>query len=118
MRHSHIGNTEVYVHTDINYLRRFYAKHPRSAVVADDQAVPDVSRRAKPQPQHRTRLSPRSRRLAEFAGARARVERMDHTSVRSFLVRLQDAGISRNSVYRKLAAIKSFYRWVDNEGLR
>jgi len=63
MRHSHIGNTEVYVHTDINYLRRFYAKHPRSAVVADDQAVPDVSRRAQPQPEHGARLSKRSRRV-------------------------------------------------------
>src|SRR5437016_6101944 len=56
--------------------------------------------------------------LAEFAGARARVARIDHIGVRSFLVRLQGAGTCRNSVYRKLAVIKSFYRWVDNEGLR
>ncbi len=56
--------------------------------------------------------------LAEFAGARARVAGVDRTDVRSFLVRLQDAGITRNSVYRKLAVIKSFYRWVDLEGLR
>ena len=63
MRHADIGNTEVYVHTDLNYLRRFYAKHPRSAAVADDQAVPDVSRGAKPQPEHHPRLSPRSPRV-------------------------------------------------------
>jgi integrase/recombinase XerC len=30
---------------------------------------------------------------------------------------LHEAGISRNSAYRKLQAIKTFYRWVDDEGL-
>jgi len=37
--------------------------------------------------------------------------------VRSFLVQLHKDGIGRSSVYRKLEAIKSFYRWADNEGM-
>lgn len=42
---------------------------------------------------------------------------MDRRVIRLFLRYLHSTGISRSSVYRKLEAIKSFFRWADNEGL-
>ncbi len=57
MRHSYISTTERYIHTDINYIRRFYAKHPRAAAAANGEStVSDVVRGKKPQPEHDTRL--------------------------------------------------------------
>jgi len=55
--------------------------------------------------------------LVEFAGQDADASQIDRNRVRAFLVHLHEAGISRNSAYRKLQAIKTFYRWVDDEGL-
>jgi integrase/recombinase XerD len=57
MRHSYISTTERYIHTDINYIRGFYAKHPRAAAAGNGEStVPDVLRGKEPQPAHDTRL--------------------------------------------------------------
>jgi integrase/recombinase XerD len=63
MRHSDIGTTEIYIHTDINYLRRFHAKHPRASIAASDQAVARVSECSKQQPEHDPRVHSRSRNV-------------------------------------------------------
>ena len=58
MRHAYISTTERYIHTDINYIRGFYAKHPRAIAVGNGEStVPDVLRGKEPQPTHDTRLS-------------------------------------------------------------
>jgi integrase/recombinase XerC len=57
MRHAYISTTERYVHTDINYIKRFYANHPRASASNRDATIPDVVRGKEPQPEHDTRLS-------------------------------------------------------------
>jgi integrase/recombinase XerD len=57
MRHAYISTTERYIHTDINYIRGFYAKHPRAAAAGNgDSTISDVLQGKKPQPEHDTRL--------------------------------------------------------------
>jgi integrase/recombinase XerC len=55
--------------------------------------------------------------LGEFIGPDADVSQIDRIRIRAFLVHLHETGICAKSVYRKLQAIKTFYRWVDDEGL-
>ena len=55
--------------------------------------------------------------LVNSVAANATASDVDRNAVRSFLVKLHQDGIGRSSVYRKLEAIKSFYRWADNEGI-
>jgi integrase/recombinase XerD len=61
MRHTDIKATEIYIHTDVNYLRRFHGKHPRARLGAGDGAVYGIPQRPKPQPEHNPRLPRRSR---------------------------------------------------------
>jgi integrase/recombinase XerC len=42
---------------------------------------------------------------------------IDHVAVRGFLSRLYEKGLSKTSVARALAAVRSFYRWLAQEGL-
>src|SRR6266536_2373157 len=55
--------------------------------------------------------------LVEFLGPEAKASQTDRNRIRAFLVHLREAGLGRNSVYRKLQAIKTFYRWMDDGGL-
>jgi integrase/recombinase XerC len=48
-----------------------------------------------------------------FSGERARIDRK---LIRRFLVHLHDAGLKPISMRRKLAAVKSFCRWLEAEG--
>jgi tyrosine recombinase XerC len=43
-------------------------------------------------------------------------ESVDHRLVRGFLGHLQEAGLSRRSMARKLSAVRSFYRWLRRQG--
>src|SRR5438445_824547 len=43
-------------------------------------------------------------------------EAVDHRLVRGFLVRLQEEGLARRSVARKLSAVRSFYRYLRRQG--
>ena len=55
--------------------------------------------------------------LGDFVGPDANASQVDRIRIRAFLVHLCETGRGRNSIYRKLQAIKTFYRWVDDEGL-
>jgi len=50
-------------------------------------------------------------------GLDANASQIDRFRIRAFLVHLREAGLGRASIYRKLEAIKTFYRWLDDEGL-
>jgi len=42
---------------------------------------------------------------------------IDHLAIRGFLSRLYEKGLSKTSVARSLAAVRSFYRWLAQEGV-
>jgi integrase/recombinase XerC len=42
---------------------------------------------------------------------------IDHIAIRGFLSHLYDKGLSKTSVARALAAVRSFYRWLAQEGV-
>jgi integrase/recombinase XerC len=57
--------------------------------------------------------------LAEFsayAGSRA-WKQLDHIAIRGFLSQLYNKGLSKTSVARALAAVRSLYRWLAQEGV-
>ncbi len=55
-------------------------------------------------------------RFAAHIGA-AGWDDIDHVSIRGFLSRLYEQGLSKTSVARSLAAVRSLYRWLAREGL-
>jgi integrase/recombinase XerC len=58
--------------------------------------------------------------LAKFAGyigGDAQCKLIDHVRIRGFLSHLYQQGLSKTSVARVLAAIRSLYRWLAREGL-
>lgn len=57
--------------------------------------------------------------LAGFAAhvGAARWEDIDHVRIRGFLSRLYERGLSKTSVARSLAAVRSLYRWMAREGM-
>ena len=57
--------------------------------------------------------------LAEFGayvGSRG-WKQIDHVAVRGFLARLYEKGLGKTSVARSLAAVRSLYRWLAQEGV-
>ncbi len=54
--------------------------------------------------------------FAAYAGSRG-WKQIDHIAVRGFLSQLYDKGLSKASVARSLAAVRSLYRWLAREGL-
>jgi integrase/recombinase XerC len=54
--------------------------------------------------------------FACYAGSRA-WEEIDHIAIRGFLSRLYEKGLSKTSVARSLAAVRSLYRWLAREGV-
>lgn len=54
--------------------------------------------------------------FAAYAGSRGWKE-IDHVAVRGFLSRLYENGLSKTSVARALAAVRSLYRWLAREGV-
>jgi integrase/recombinase XerC len=54
--------------------------------------------------------------FASYAGSR-RWEDIDHIAIRGFLSRLYEKGLSKISVARSLAALRSLYRWLAREGV-
>jgi integrase/recombinase XerC len=54
--------------------------------------------------------------FAAFVGD-IRWNNIDHVTVRSFLSYLYDRGLSKTSVARALAAVRSLYKWLGREGL-
>jgi integrase/recombinase XerC len=54
-------------------------------------------------------------RFAAFLGE-ADAAKVDHVAIRRFLSHLYDQNLSKTSVARTLAALRSFYRWLAREG--
>ena len=54
--------------------------------------------------------------FAAYAGSRG-WKQIDHVAVRGFLSQLYEKGLSKTSVARSLAAVRSLYRWLAREGL-
>jgi integrase/recombinase XerC len=53
--------------------------------------------------------------FAAYAGSRG-WKQIDHIAVRGFLSQLYERGLSKTSVARALAAVRSLYRWLAREG--
>jgi integrase/recombinase XerC len=56
-------------------------------------------------------------RFAAWAGAGADWKKIDHLRIRDFLSHLYAQGLSKSSVARNLASLRSLYRWMGREGL-
>ena len=56
-------------------------------------------------------------RFAEYAGEAATWKTIDHVRIRGFLSHLYEKGLSKTSVARSLAALRSLYRWLAQEGV-
>ncbi|MGA9511772.1 MAG: tyrosine recombinase XerC [Candidatus Sulfotelmatobacter sp.] len=54
--------------------------------------------------------------FAAYVGSRG-WKHIDHIAVRGFLSQLYDKGLSKTSVARALAAVRSLYRWLAREGV-
>ena len=54
--------------------------------------------------------------FAAYVGARD-WRRIDHLTIRGFLSHLYENGLGKTSVARALAAVRSFYRWLAQEGV-
>ena len=54
--------------------------------------------------------------FADYAGSRE-WKQIDHIAVRGFLSQLYAKGLSKTSVARALAAVRSLYRWLAREGV-
>jgi integrase/recombinase XerC len=56
-------------------------------------------------------------RFAAFLGPEMRWKDVDHVFIRSFLSQLHEQGLSKVSVGRALAALRSMYKWLAREGM-
>jgi integrase/recombinase XerC len=56
-------------------------------------------------------------RFAEYLGPEARWNEIDHVTIRGFLSHLHGCGLSKVSVARALAALRSMYKWLGREGI-
>jgi len=57
------------------------------------------------------------RRFAQFLGPEMRWKEVDHVMIRGFLSHLHEQGLSKVSVARALAALRSMYKWLAREGV-
>lgn len=56
-------------------------------------------------------------RFAKFVGPEMAWKDIDHVSIRGFLSQLHSSGLSKVSVARALAALRSLYKWLAREGI-
>ncbi|MBZ5521973.1 MAG: tyrosine recombinase [Acidobacteriia bacterium] len=56
-------------------------------------------------------------RFAQFLGPEMRWKDVDHVMIRSFLSHLHEQGLSKVSVARALAALRSMFKWLAREGV-
>ncbi len=54
--------------------------------------------------------------FSAYAGSRG-WKQIDHIAIRGFLSQLYEKGLSKTSVARSLAAVRSLYRWLAQEGI-
>lgn len=55
-------------------------------------------------------------KFQEFLGAQVTWKDVDHVMIRAFLSELYEKGLSKSSVARALAAVRSIYKWLAIEG--
>jgi len=55
--------------------------------------------------------------LEELAGPRPDPKAIDHLTLRAYLAQLHDRGLSKTSASRRLAALRSFFRFLCREGV-
>src|SRR5205807_8135807 len=92
------------------------SKTERTAVT---KAVTDFIRHLRERNASQHTIKAYSRDLALFAvyaGSRG-LKQIDHIAVRGFLSQLYEKGLSKTSVARALAAVRSLYRWLAQEGV-
>jgi integrase/recombinase XerC len=56
-------------------------------------------------------------RFAQYLGPELRWKDVDHVAIRGFLSHLHGCGLSKVSVARALAALRSMYKWLAREGM-
>lgn len=56
-------------------------------------------------------------RFGEYLGPQVRWKDVDHVFIRGFLGQLHNQGLSKVSVARALAAVRSLYKWLAREGM-
>lgn len=56
-------------------------------------------------------------KFQKFVGPEMGWKEIDHLTIRSFLAELFDQGLSKPSVARALASLRSLYRWLAREGI-
>src|SRR5437868_2624976 len=56
-------------------------------------------------------------KFSKFAGPHIRWKDVDHLLIRSYLAHLYEQGLSKPSVARALASLRSLYKWLAREGL-
>jgi integrase/recombinase XerC len=56
-------------------------------------------------------------RFAEYLGPEMRWRDVDHITIRGFLSHLHSSGLSKVSVARALASLRSIYKWLAREGM-
>lgn len=56
-------------------------------------------------------------RFGEYLGPQVRWKDVDHVFIRGFLGQLHSQGLSKVSVARALAAVRSLYKWLAREGM-
>jgi integrase/recombinase XerC len=57
------------------------------------------------------------RKFCEHTGSSLNWNKVDHVQIRGFLSRLMADGLSKPSIARALASLRSFYKWMGREGL-
>lgn len=55
--------------------------------------------------------------IALCGGSEAQITEVNRKLIRSFIAKLHDSGLKNTSLHRKLAAVKSFCKWLEAEGL-
>jgi integrase/recombinase XerC len=56
-------------------------------------------------------------RFAAYLGPEGRWKQIDHVTIRGFLSHLHQTGLSKVSIARALAALRSLYKWLAREGI-
>src|SRR5260370_14040074 len=57
------------------------------------------------------------RRFAQYLGPEQRWKDVDHVAIRGFLSYLHGCGLSKVSIARALAALRSMYKWLARAGM-
>ena len=55
-------------------------------------------------------------KFAAFLGPELKLDEIDHKMIRSFMSELHEAGLSKASMARNLAGLRSFFKWLGKEG--